>query len=132
MGHAHQGDVGTPFRLALFDGLDPIEIDTATVIELVFRTPSSKVFVRPGVATTGNVTLHNLVAPHNVAYYESRVGDLLEWGNWRVQARVVVEGRAFHSDVLEFVVDPNIPGPFFWNLGVQLGLAPGTPLVTQS
>ncbi len=100
----HYNDIGTLFLVTVNDCVSGtaavLDVSGASTIELIFKSPS-------GASTTQSATLYTDGTDGKITY-TTVDGDLNEVGTWRIQAKVVVGGGTFRSDVGTFKVYENL------------------------
>ena len=100
----HLGDIGTVFRATINDCSNgtqtPLDVSSATTLELFFKKPSGTVVTQTAVLTTDGTD--------GQIEYVTISGDLDEVGNWMLQARVVMAGGDWRSDIGQFRVYANL------------------------
>ena len=96
----HQGDIGTILRLTVKDGTDAIDLSAATTKEIVLRKPSGSMVTKDATFTTDG--------SDGQIQYTTVADDLDEAGIWRIQARVVLLGGTWRTDIARFEVYENL------------------------
>ena len=97
----HFGDIGTVFRLLIVDCTSvPVDLSTATLLEMIFIKPDQTTVTQTGVAYTNG-------SDHGVDY-TTIASDLDQNGGWRVQAKVTLPTGTWYSSIQNFTVFPNL------------------------
>lgn len=97
----HVGDIGTELRLRIVDGCGvPVDISSATTLEICVKTPSGGVKTFTASETTDGTD--------GRLSYITVMDDLDEDGTWEIQAHVITPSSEFRSQIQTFVVKPNI------------------------
>ena len=104
-GQIHLGDVGTVFRITLYnkqcDGTTAIlDVSGATTIQLVFKPPASASVTKTATFTTDGTD--------GQIEYTTIANDLSETGKWKLQAYVVLPSGSWRSEIVEFTVYENL------------------------
>ena len=101
-GEVHSADIGTVFEATLrdFPSNAVVNLSGASVMQLIFKKPSTAVLTKTAVHTTDGTD--------GKIRYLSVAGDLNELGVWEVQGYVETAAGKWHSDVLRFRVYPNL------------------------
>ena len=102
---AHVNDIGTVFRVTVFDTsstgtTSAADISTATAKVLYFRAPNGTTFSRAAVFTSDG--------SDGKIEYATVDGDLNTAGNWELQASVVTPDGSWNTNVGNFRVHENI------------------------
>lgn len=96
----HKGDIGTAFQVTLKDGSTTLDLSTATTKQLKFKKPAGTIVTKTASFITDGTD--------GAIEYVTVDGDLDEAGNWNIQAYIVIGSTAFHSDLGDFIVYPNL------------------------
>jgi hypothetical protein len=96
----HVDDVGSVFKVTIYDGATVVDLSGATSIVLTFKKPN-KALVRK---TATNFT----DGKDGVVKYTTVAGDLDIAGNWKLQAEVLFTSGHWWSNIVEFPVYPNL------------------------
>lgn len=101
MADIHVADTGTVFTVTVTDAAGAIiDLSAALTLEILFRPLNGLTFTRQAALVTDG--------SDGQIYYVTQAGDLLEAGEWELQAYVVLPGGAWHSDVTRFDVLANL------------------------
>lgn len=95
------GDIGTVFEITIQDNGTVVDISEATTQEIIFKKPDVDTVV---VKATSFVT----DGSDGKIKYTVASGDLDVIGKWQIQARIVLPGGEWKSDIVEFQVLPNL------------------------
>jgi len=96
----HIGDIGTVFNVTLTEGVDILDISTATELYVIFGKPdSTSIEVSASFQTDGS---------NGVLIFLTTGAELDMVGMWKIQARVVMPAWAGYSGIAEFEVFPNL------------------------
>lgn len=99
----HEDDIGTSFRLTVYDCQDPpvaIDVGVASVMEVKFRRPDYSAFTRTGTLYTDG--------SDGIIEYVTIAGDLDAEGTWSIQAVVTLPTGIWNSSVESVKVHSNI------------------------
>lgn len=101
----HVGDLGTVFVLTVKDGVNLVDLSSATTKQILFEKPSGVLLTKTAQFVTDG--------RDGQLSYTTLAGDLNEpTGNkparWKMQAYVVTPAGAWHSDIVSFLVYPNL------------------------
>lgn len=100
----HVNDIGTVFLVTVKDCVSGTEttlnISTATTLQFIFSTPSGTTKTRTAVFDTDGLD--------GKIKYTTINGDLDEPGTWKLQARIVMGGGDWKSDITSFRVYENL------------------------
>lgn len=96
----HVGDIGTVFRITLYDGTNPVDVSGATSKSLWFGKPSGVGVQKPAAFYTDGTD--------GIIEYTIQAGDLDMPGTWKIQANVTLTAGTWSSDIQTFIVYENI------------------------
>lgn len=96
----HQNDIGTQFRVTVYDGDTVVDISGATTKTIKFQKPSGTVVSKTASFVTSGTD--------GVMQYATVAGDLDEVGGWLAQAYLVLADWTGHSDICQFEVHDNL------------------------
>lgn len=96
----HVGDIGTIFRVTLYDGTSVVDLSSATEKLLVFQKPN-----RDSVAQTAAFYTDGT---DGILQYQTVTDDLDMSGAWSIQAVVTLSSGKWSSSVGTFTVYDNI------------------------
>jgi len=96
----HVDDVGTVLEVTLKNDNTPVDISSATTKQIILQNPSLTGGAFAAAFTTDGTD--------GRLQYTTTVNDLDESGVWQIQAYVVTPEGAWHSDIKEFSVFPNL------------------------
>jgi len=100
----HFGDIGTKFLITIKDADSTVDISgtgaTAANKRIIFKKPSG--------TTVDQAASFNSDGIDGKLYYTTVSGDLDEDGIWKMQAKVIITGQTFHSDIHTFKVHRNL------------------------
>ena len=102
---AHVNDIGTVFRITVFDttstgATTAADISTATSQIFYFRSPSGTSFTRSAVFSTDG--------SDGKIEYATVDGDLSSPGTWEIQAKIATPVGTWNTDVACFRVYENL------------------------
>ena len=100
MGEIHLDDIGTRFEVTIKDDGVVVDISSATTKEIIFKKPD-------GNTLTKNADFVNDGTDGKIDY-STVSGDLNLVGIWNIQAKVVLAGGTWSSEVQEFQVFENL------------------------
>lgn len=96
----HVGDVGTAFRITLYDCNTIVDVSTAVSQELTFLKPDgTKITVNTSFLTDGT---------DGVIQYLTEINDLDQDGTWKLQAHIVLPTGEWYTDIESFKVYQNL------------------------
>lgn len=95
------GDVGTVIRYTIKDqdGV-VVDISTATTKQIILRSPAGKKLTKTATFTTSGTD--------GKIQYSTQAGDIDTPGVWSRQAKIVLPGGTFYTDILTFPVEVNL------------------------
>ena len=98
----HVGDTGTPLDLLFEDDAGPVNISTATALDLYLVAPDKTVLHRTAaLKTTG---------ADGLATYSTLPGDITQAGTYQYEGDATLPGGIlWHSDAATFEVAPILP-----------------------
>ena len=96
----HVDDIGTSFQMTLNECDVPVDIQAATVKEIIFKKPDKTVVTQTAEFLTDG--------SDGIIYYKSVSGDLDTKGTWYIQARVTMPSGTWSSDTSKFKVYVNL------------------------
>lgn len=97
-----KGDIGTVFERTIKDGGVVVDISAGTGLQIIFQKPDDGAFVpKTAVLGSGGGTDGKM-------RYVTVADDLDEIGVWRWQAKVVLTGGTWKTDILDFEVHRNL------------------------
>lgn len=96
----HLGDIGTIFRLTIVDCDVPVDISSASTMEITFKPPQGASKVKTPVFNTDGT--------NGIIDYTTIVDDLDEVGQWKMQARVTLPTGTWRSNIETFKVHSNL------------------------
>lgn len=97
MAAVHKNDVGTVFRLTIYENGAAMDISAATVKQIKFQKPSGTVVAQSGTFTTDGT--------NGQLEYTSVTSDLNEKGAWKLQVYLEIGGGKWHTDFASFTVE---------------------------
>ena len=90
------GDVGTSIQLIVTENGVPVNVSTATLLQITFSKPDASIVVKTASfvtdGTDGNIK------------YVTVAGDLDQSGTWSLQADVTMPGGVWSSDIQKMKV----------------------------
>lgn len=98
----HKDDIGTEFLLTVKDGTLPVDISSATTIEILFQKPGTPAVILTKVAAFKTTGVDGKIT------YTTLAGDLDTVGLWRYQAHVIFSGKDMKSSKNTFHVYDNV------------------------
>lgn len=102
VGEIHVGDIGTVFRLTLKNEPDSvIDVSSASLLQLKFRKPN-------GDIVTNLLSLYTNGQDGIVQWVTTTADDLDEDGIWKLQVKLGIGSSIYKSDIVTFVVYPNL------------------------
>jgi len=96
----HLNDIGTVFRVTLYDCDNAVDLSTASVKQFVFKKPDESVVTKDAVFLTDGTD--------GVVQYVTIASDLDLPGKWKIQARVTLPTGVWSSDIDTFKVYANL------------------------
>ena len=96
----HTGDVGTKFKLTIYDG--------STIVDVSSSTSKYIKFEKPGGTDITKAASFDTDGTDGIIYYTSESGVLDTVGVWKMQAIIGFTANEFRSNVETFRVYPNI------------------------
>ena len=100
----HLSDIGTKFLITIKDADAVVDISgtgaTAANKRIIFKKPSG--------TTVDQAASFDSDGVDGKLYYTTVSGDLDEDGIWKIQAKVIITGQTFHSDIHTFKVHRNL------------------------
>ena len=100
----HYNDIGTDIIVTVNDCVSgtatALDVSSASTLELILKSPS-------GTSSTKIASL-NTDGTDGKIKYTSVDGDFNEVGAWRIQAKIIISGGTFRSDVGSFKVYENL------------------------
>lgn len=99
-GDVHVNDIGTIFRLTIYDGTAIADISSATVKQVIFYTPGGSAVIKTADFTT--------TGADGQIQYTAGSADITESGLWRLQGRVTTPTGTWTSTSSDFRVFPNL------------------------
>jgi DUF4097 and DUF4098 domain-containing protein YvlB len=98
----HIGDVGTRFLFTIqdCDDVNPLDVSTASSIEIIFKKPDSSTLTVTATFLTDGTD--------GKVYYDTVAGDIDQVGRWQVQGKVTFPTGVFYSDIHKFQVYANL------------------------
>ena len=98
----HVGDIGTRIELTVLKDNLPLNLSTATDIDLVIGRPTAaKLTVTPTFVTDGT---------DGKVYYLTVINDLSEAGIYQLQIIATFSGGKWHSEIVKMRVYANVLG----------------------
>ncbi len=96
-----ENDVGTVFEREIKDGATVIDISSASSMQIIFQKPDDGAFITKTAVFTSDGTDGKL-------RYVTVSNDLDEIGVWQWQAKIVITGGEWKTDILDFQVHENL------------------------
>ncbi len=96
----HVEDIGTSFRVTVYDSEVVVDISSATSMLLNFYKPDK--------STVSQVAVHYTDGTDGVLEYITTSNDLDMAGNWKIQAVVTLPTGTWSSDITKFKVYANL------------------------
>jgi len=97
----HVGDIGTAFRVTLYDCDVVVDLTGITTAEITFQKPDESTVTKTASIYVGDPTL-------GVIEYITLANDLDQEGSWKLQAHVVIPTGEWRSDTEKFKVYANL------------------------
>lgn len=97
----HVGDIGTVFRLTIYDDTTLANLSGATTKQILFSKPSGMLLTKTAVFTTDGTD--------GKIQYVTVAGDLDEAGQWTIQGYLVLSTWTGHTDKHHLSVYANVP-----------------------
>lgn len=96
----HVQDQGTIFRVQLCDGTNPVDISSATDLQIDFRKADGTILNASATLTNGGTD--------GKLQYTTVADDLNIAGSWKIQAKVTLPAGTWKSDIGLFTVHSNL------------------------
>lgn len=96
----HLNDIGTTFTITVKDGTTPVDLSTATTLNIVFVKPNGDPITRTATPVSGGAD--------GVISYTTVDGDLNAVGTWCMQAVIAIGSSTWHTDIVKFKVHRNL------------------------
>ena len=96
----HLGDIGTTFLITVTDGTDAIDISSATTKQLILADPSGN--------SSAKTAEFNTDGTDGVLKYITVADDIDETGKWNIQAKFILTGGTWYSEIHKFTVVGNL------------------------
>ena len=96
----HVNDVGTRFLATIKDNGEIVNISNASQVQMIFRRPSDELFYRVGSLLNSGI--------NGQVYYDTVVGDLVDPGMHKLQAKVYLPSGTYYTDIYSFQVHCNL------------------------
>ncbi len=96
----HVEDIGTSFRVTVYDGNVIVDIASASTMTLNF--------FKPDKTTLSKTAVHFTDGTDGILEYITISGDLDQAGKWKIQAVVTLPTGTWSSDITKFTVYANI------------------------
>lgn len=96
----HQNDIGTQFRCTIKDDTTPVDLSSASSLQLIFTKPTGAQLTKTAFLYTDGTD--------GIIYYNTVSGDLNEVGQWKIQARIVFSTGTWKSDIKRFKCHRNL------------------------
>ena len=96
----HVNDIGTKFLVTIKDDGVVVDISAASSISIIFKKPDDEVVNKTGTLYTDGTD--------GKVYYDTLEGDLDEAGHYKLQAKVVLAGGSYYTDIYNFQVHCNL------------------------
>ena len=98
----HLNDIGTRFKVTVNDDGVPVDLSSASALQISFRKPDDTIIDRTGS------TLGDGSSTSGVMYYDSVAGDLDAAGNYKLQGKVTLSAGTYYTDIHTFKVHCNL------------------------
>lgn len=96
----HMGDVGTIFRVTVYDGSDVVDLSSVDTKQILLRKPNKAVLTcAASFYTDGS---------DGIIQYTTQTSELDKAGLWSIQAYVAFSDSAWHTSVDTFKVYNNL------------------------
>ena len=95
----HVNDVGLVMEGTITDG-GAVDVSAATLKQIWLEDPSGD--------ATGYTAGFKTDGTDGIISYTTALGDLDATGTWKIQAKVTLSGKTFHSDVTTFTVHESL------------------------
>ena len=96
----HVNNVGTLFKVTIYDGTTAVDVSTATTKQIIFKKPNGESVTKTALFYTDG--------SDGIIQYTSVAGDLDVKGVWKIQAFVDMTAGDFYSDWGDFIVYDNL------------------------
>lgn len=97
----HVGDIGTIFRITIYDGgTTALDVSTATSQEIIFLKPDGTTVTQTSSFYTDGTD--------GIIQYTTIANDLDAAGTWKLQAKVTLPGGTWSSCTQKFKVYANL------------------------
>jgi hypothetical protein len=96
----HINDVGTRFLVTIQEDGVPVNISTASQIQMIFCRPSNDTFYRNGTLLNSGID--------GKVYYDTVAGDLVDAGMHKIQAKVYLPSGTYHTNIYSFQIHCNL------------------------
>ena len=96
----HLNDIGTVFRLTIYDGSSILDVSSASVKEIIFQKPD-------GTSVTKTAAFYT-DGTDGIIQYTTIANDLDATGTWKIQAKVTLPGGTWSSCTQKFKVYANL------------------------
>ena len=93
-------DIGTVFRVTMYDGSNVLDISSATTKNFVFQNADGIILTRAGVFTIDGID--------GKLEYVSIADDLSVAGKWKLQVALVLPSGQWRSNIVNFKVYANL------------------------
>ncbi len=93
----HQGDIGTIFRITVYDGSSTVDVSGATSKEILFLKPDATTLTKTAAFYTDGTD--------GIIQYTTITGDLDTVGGWQLQAKVTLPTGTWTSCKQKFKVN---------------------------
>ena len=95
----HVNDVGLVLEGTITDS-GAVDISSATLKQIWLESPSG--------SSTGYSAAFKTDGTDGIMQYTTIIGDLNSAGTWKIQGKVTISGKTFHSDVTTFTVHESL------------------------
>lgn len=96
----HLNDIGTLFIFTIQESTSPVNLSSALVRQMLFKTPSGSILTKSASLVTDGTD--------GKIKYATVSGDLSVAGAWSLEAYVELTTGSWHSDISYFDVYPNV------------------------
>lgn len=91
----HVGDIGVILEGTITDG-SAVDVSLASLMEILIESPQKNVLTKEAVFKTDGTD--------GIIQYVIQENDFHIAGTWRIQAKVILSGKTFHSDITEITI----------------------------
>lgn len=99
-GEIHVNDIGTQIKVTVKDGVNVVDLSSASSIKIILHPPSGSNLEKTGSLFTDGTD--------GIVYYNTISGDINQVGKWKLQVFVDFGSTEFYSDIHTFQVYRNI------------------------